>query len=135
MGEGVTSLNHLTVPVSSNDAMPEDNPLDVVAPKLDRGGVVLSGGAIDADDLGDVWSLVSGADTDFEGLSRPHGVDAALSQHAPVEEGIAGPLREFDEPKAFVGVEPLDDTLDRGTGRCLEPGLGEPGSGSESAWL
>jgi hypothetical protein len=93
------------------------------------------GAAIDADDLGDVWSLVPRTDTDFEGFSGLHSVDAALSQRARVEEGIAGPIREFDEPEAFVRAKPLDDTLDRGTGRCLEPGLAEPGSGSESAGL
>jgi hypothetical protein len=82
-----------------------------------------------------MWSLVSRTDTDFEGFTRLCGVEPALSQHAPMEEGVARPIREFDEPEAFVGVEPLDDTLDRGTGRYLEPGLAEPGSGSESAWL
>ena len=82
-----------------------------------------------------MWSFVSRTDTDFEGFTRLHGVDAALSQHAPVEEGVAGPIREFDEPEAFVGVEPLDDSSDRGTGRCLEPGLAESGSGAESTGL
>jgi hypothetical protein len=92
----------------------------------------LSGAAIDADDLGDVWPFVAGANTNFDAISRLHGVDAALSQHAPVEEGVAGPIREFDEPEAFVRIEPLDDTVDGWTGRCLEAGLAEPGSGSES---
>jgi hypothetical protein len=32
-----------------------------------------------------------------------------------VEEGVAGPIREFDEPEAFVRIEPLDDTVDRWT--------------------
>jgi hypothetical protein len=90
---------------------------------------------IDTDDLGDVWPFVSRTDTDFEGLARLHGVDAALSQQARVEEGIARPIREFDEPEAFVGVEPLDDTLDGRAGRCLEPGLAEPGSGAKSTEL
>jgi hypothetical protein len=48
----------------------------------------------------------------LEGFTRLHDVDAALSQHAPVEEGVAGPIREFDEPESFVGVEPLDDPVD-----------------------
>ena len=64
-----------------------------------------------------------------------HDVDAALSQHAPVEEGVAGPIRKFDEPEAFVRVEPLDDPVDRGTGRVFEPGLAEPASGAESTEL
>ena len=74
-------------------------------------------------------------DADLEGFTRLHDVDAALSEDGAVEEGVAGPIREFDEPEAFVGVEPLDDPVDRGTGRCLEPGLAEPGSGSESTRL
>ena len=94
-----------------------------------------SGAAIDADDLGDVWSLVSRTDPDFEGFAGLHSVDAALSQQAPVEEGIARLIREFDEPEAFVGVEPLDDTSDGRAGRWLEPGLAEPGSGAESTGL
>ena len=82
-----------------------------------------------------MWPFVAGANANFEGFTRLHGVDAALSQHAPMEEGVTGPIREFDEPEAFVGVEPLDDPVDRGTGRCLEPGLAEPGSGCEGTGL
>ena len=78
---------------------------------------------------------MAGANTNFDGLSRLHGGDGALSQDAPVKEGVAGPIREFDEPEAFVGVEPLDDPVDGWTGRCLEPGLAEPGPGSESMGL
>jgi hypothetical protein len=78
---------------------------------------------------------MTGTHANFDGLSRLHDVDAALSQHAPVEEGVAGPIGEFDEPEAFVGVEPLDDPMDRGTGRCFEPGLAKPGSGAESTGL
>ncbi len=92
----------------------------------------LSSAPIDADDLGGVWSLVTRTDADFEHFTRLHDVDAALSQHAPVEEGVAGPIREFNKPEAFVGVEPLDDPVDRGTGRVFER-LAEPGSGSERA--
>jgi len=55
---------------------------------------------------------VSWTDTDFEGFSGLHSVDPALSQHAPVEEGIARPIREFDEPEALVRAKPLDDTVD-----------------------
>ena len=116
--------------------MPEDDPFDVVAPKFGSPWCCWnSGAAIDADDLGDVWPFVAGANTNFDGLSRLHGGDAALSQQAPVEESVARPIREFDEPEAFLRVEPLDDSVDRGTGRCFEPGLAEPGSGSESTRL
>jgi hypothetical protein len=38
---------------------------------------------------------VSRTDADFERFTRLHGVDAALSQHAPVKERVAGPIREF----------------------------------------
>jgi hypothetical protein len=52
-----------------------------------------------------------------------------------VEEGVAGPIGEFDEPETFVGVEPLDDSVDRGTGGCLDAGLAEPGASSEGTGL
>jgi hypothetical protein len=116
--------------------MPEDDPLDVFVPKFDRGGVV--GLAVLLSTLMisvTCGPLCPGPTRDFEGFTRLHGVDAALSQHAPVEEGIAGPIREFDEPEAFVWVKPLDNPVDRGTGGCLEPGLAEPGSGAESTGL
>jgi hypothetical protein len=78
---------------------------------------------------------VAGADTHFEGFSRLNSRDPTLGQHASMKEGVAGTVREFYEPEAFVGVEPLDDPVDGWTGRCLEPGLAEPGSGSESTGL
>jgi len=77
---------------------------------------------------------MSRTDADFEHFTRLHGIDAALSQHAPMEEGVTGPIREFDEPEAFVGVEPLDDPVDRRTGRVLER-FAEPRSGAESTGL
>ena len=70
-------------------------------------------------------------DADFEGFTRLHGVDAALSQHAPVEEGVAGPIREFDESEALVGIEPFDEAVDW---RTFER-LAELGSGAESTGL
>jgi hypothetical protein len=68
---------------------------------------------IDTDDLGDMWAFMARPDPDFEGFARLYGVDAALGQHTTVEEGVAGPIGEFDEPEAFVGVEPFDDPTDR----------------------
>ena len=62
---------------------------------------------IDADDLGDVRPFVSWTDADFEGFTRLHGVDAALSQHAPMEEGVAGPIRNFDKSEALSGLNHL----------------------------
>jgi len=73
---------------------------------------------------------VAGADPNFEGFAPLHGVDDALRQNAPVDEGVAGPIREFGEPEAFVGVEPLDDPVDWRTGWCFER-LAKPGSGAE----
>src|SRR6266481_1012934 len=93
-----------------------------------------SGARVDAQDFRDVRPRVAGADPNFEGVARLHGVDAALRQHAPVEEGVAGPIREFDEPKAFLGGEPFDNPTDRGTGRYFER-LAEPGSGSKGTEL
>jgi hypothetical protein len=64
------------------------------------------------DDLGDVRPFVSRTDADFEGLARLHGGDAAPSQHTPAEESVAGPIREIDESKPLLRVEPLDHSLD-----------------------
>jgi hypothetical protein len=47
-----------------------------------------SGARVDAQHFGDVRAFVAGADADFEGFARLHGVDAALSQHAPMEKGV-----------------------------------------------
>jgi hypothetical protein len=58
-------LNHFTVPVSST-AVSEDGPLDVPAPKLARDGVV-------------GFAVLSRTNPDFEGFTRLHGINAALS--------------------------------------------------------
>ena len=70
-------------------------------------------------------------DADLEGFARLHDIDAALRQHAPVEEGVAGPIREFDESEALVGIEPFDEAVDW---RTFER-LAELGSGAESTGL
>ena len=75
-------------------------------------------------------------DADLEGFTRLHVADAALSQHAPMQEGVAGPIREFNEPEAFVGIEPFDDPTDPGTGRIFDAestGLWVVGVGVEVA--
>jgi len=77
---------------------------------------------------------VAGTDADFEGFTRLYGVNTALGQHAPVKEGVTGPVGEFDEPKAFLGVEPFDNPTYRGTGRVFKR-LAEPGLDAESTWL
>ena len=54
-----------------------------------------------------------------------------------MKEGVPRPIGKFDEAKAFLGIEPFDDTADRWTRGSLEGRSGEAGSGSESTgrWL
>jgi hypothetical protein len=96
------------VPVSST-AFSVDAPFDVSARKRDRCE------AIDAQHLGDVWPFVPWTDAHFDGITRLHGIVSALSEHTPMEEGIARPIEEFYEANAFLRIEPLDDTADRWT--------------------
>ena len=70
-------------------------------------------------------------DADFEGFTRLHGVDADLSQDGSMEEGVTGPIREFDKSEALVGIEPFDEAVDW---RTFER-LAELGSGAESTGL
>src|SRR6266404_1651448 len=46
-----------------------------------------------------------------------------------MEERVAGPIGKFDESKPLLWVEPLEDSVDRRTGRCLEPGSGAESTG------
>ena len=78
-----------------------------------------------------MWPFVAGANSNFERFPRLHGVDAARRKHAPMEEGVAGPIREFDESKSLFRVEPLHDCSDWRAGGCLESGFTEAGSSSE----
>ena len=80
---------------------------------------------------------MSRTNSDFEGIAGLYGVDADLSQHAPMEEGIARPIEEFDEAKSLLGTEPFDGPTDRWTGRGLEGRSVELGSGAENTrlWL
>jgi hypothetical protein len=82
-----------------------------------------------------VWAFMSRPDADLDGFARLHGVDAALSQHASVKEGIAGTIGEFDEAESLLGAEPLDDPPNWRAGGCLEPRFAEPGSSSEGTGL
>ena len=79
--------------------------------------------------------FVSRTDAHFEGFTRLHGVDPALSEHTPMEEGVARPIEEFDEAKAFLGIEPLHDSADRWTRGCLKSGFAEPRASAESTGL
>jgi len=67
-----------------------------------------------------VWPFVAGTNPHLDRIAPLHGVDPALSQHAPMKEGIAGPIGEFDEPEAFVGIEPLNGSTHRRTRGCLD---------------
>ena len=82
-----------------------------------------------------MWPLVAGADPHFEGFAWLNGSDPILGQHASMKEGVAGPIREFNEAKPFFGTEPFDDPADRWTGRGFHGCSVEPGSGSESTGL
>jgi hypothetical protein len=73
--------------------------------------------------------------TNFDGFARLYNVDPVLGKHASMKESIARPIGEFDEAESLFGAEPFDDPVDRGTGRGLEPGLAEPGSGAECTRL
>ena len=52
-----------------------------------------------------------------------------------MEEGIARPIREFDEAEPFIETKPFYNTTDRWTGGWFEPGLAGSGTGSESTRL
>jgi len=52
-----------------------------------------------------------------------------------MEKSIAGPIREFGEPKSLFGVEPLHDCSDGRTGGCLEPGFVEARSAPKGTGL
>jgi hypothetical protein len=82
-----------------------------------------------------VRPFVAGADTNFEGVAGLNSADPALSQHTSVEEGIARSIRECDEAKSLLGVEPFDDPTNRWAGRGLDGCSVEPGSGAEGTRL
>ena len=82
-------LNHFTVPVTWTD-VPEDRPPDVADRKPDLSGV--AGAAVlesTPKNMGDVRPRVSRTNLYFHGIPRLHDVDAALSEDAAVEEGVA----------------------------------------------
>jgi hypothetical protein len=78
---------------------------------------------------------MTGTNTNFEGFARLNSGDPTLGQHAPMQERIARPIREFNEAKSLFGAEPFDDPTDRWTGGCLEGCSAKAGSGSESTGL
>jgi len=52
-----------------------------------------------------------------------------------MEEGVPGPIWEFDEAEAFLAAEPFHHAADWRARGCLEPGFTEPGSSSEGTGL
>jgi len=55
-----------------------------------------------------VWPFVHWTDAHFEGFTRLHGIDPALSEDSPMKEGVPGPIGEFDE------ASPLDVVVSNG---------------------
>jgi len=98
-----SALNHFTVPFSST-AIPEDDPFDVVAPKFDRRGGAGIAVLVSTLRTSVTCDPCGRGRPNFEGFTRLHCVDAALSHHAPMEEGVARPIREFDKSKPFSGL-------------------------------
>src|SRR5438552_2827636 len=92
------------------------------------------GAGINAQYLGHVWAFMSRTHAYFEGFTGLHGADAALSKHALMEEAVAGPVREFDEPKPLFGIEPFDESVDWRAGGWVK-GLAKPESSAESTRL
>src|SRR6516225_2193182 len=82
-----------------------------------------------------MWPFVAGTNTHLDLLARLHSVHAALSQHTPVKEGIAGPIGEFDEPKPLVRVEPFYGATDWWTRGCLDGSSTVPGACAEGTGL
>jgi hypothetical protein len=78
---------------------------------------------------------VSRTDAHFEGFARLNEIDPALSEDTPMKEGVAGTIREFDEPKAFLGIEPLDDSTNWRARRCVQGGSVEAGTGAKGTRL
>ena len=86
-------------------------------------------------DLGDVWTLVTGADAHLEGFSWLYAADPALGQHASVKESITRPIGQLEETKSLFKAEPFNSSADWRSGRCLEPSLAEARSRSKCAGL
>jgi len=115
------TLNHFTVPVSST-AVSEDGPSDVP----ETGSPWCWGGsaAIDAQHFGDVWPLVTWADTHFESFVRLDSADPALSQQAPMKKASPDLSESSTKPKPFSGLNHLTIEL-----------IGEPEGASNRGWL
>ena len=64
---------------------------------------------MEAQHLGYMRPLMTGADSNFESVARLHAADAAPREHTPVEEALVGLIGKLDEPKSLLWAEPFDD--------------------------
>src|SRR5579884_1139670 len=81
---------------------------------------------IDVQHLGHLRPALSRRHPHLEGLARLHRLDADPAQDARMQERVARAVLQFDEAEAALGLEPLDDRLDRRPRRLLEAGAAEP---------
>ena len=114
----LVSSNHLTLPPSSTAVEGSGC--------ARRGGRGFAEGALRSfDDAGgvdlqhprDLCALGAGADDNLQLGTRRHRIVARGVQRVGVEEGVALAVGQLDEAVALVGLEPLDDGVDRRTGR------------------
>jgi hypothetical protein len=100
-------LYHFTVPISwtlTSKGCRSDGDL-----KLFRGGLGgTAGAAVYAYDLGHLRTPLPQVHPQLKRLTRLQGADADACEGGRMQESVAGPVRELDEPVPFVGVEPFD---------------------------
>ena len=71
-----------------------------------------SSGGVDLEHARDLHALHAVPDRDLELGARRDGLVAGGLQGPDVQKGIACPVAQLDEAKAFVALEPLDDRID-----------------------
>ncbi len=62
---------------------------------------------------GDLRAFLTLADLHAQLTARKHGLMPCTFQHGDVEKGIARAIPEFNEPEAFLGIEPFDGGVHR----------------------
>src|SRR5712691_136100 len=85
-----------------------------------QGRLLRRGAGVDAQDLRHLWPLRSWAGAHLKRRSRWHAAGATALDHARMEKGVAGAIRELHEAEPFVGIVPLDGSADGRTGGCFE---------------